>query len=190
MMSDTLQYVVSLADAPASDLALGGGKAANLGKLLRWGFPVPPGFVVTTVAYDAVVDRNDLGEAISEVSQPDGPAVIRAGFERATLPPDLERAILGAYRKLGGGAVAVRSSATAEDLPEAAFAGQQETFLGINDETALLDAVRRCWASLWSDRAIAYRAHHGMANISVKLAVIVQQMVPAEIAGVLFTANP
>ena len=190
MMGDTLQYVVSLADAPASDLALGGGKAANLGKLLRWGFPVPPGIVVTTVAYDAVVDRNDLGEAISEVSQPDGPAVIRAGFEQATLPPDLEHAILSAYRKLGGGAVAVRSSATAEDLPEAAFAGQQETFLGINDETALLDAVRRCWASLWSDRAIAYRAHHGMANISVKLAVIVQQMVPAEIAGVLFTANP
>jgi pyruvate,water dikinase len=190
MTSDPLPYVVPLADVRADDLALGGGKAANLGRLLRWGFPVPPGFVVTTAGYDAVVVRNELAQAITEVSQSHGPAAIRADFERATMPPDLEREILSAYRTLGGGAVAVRSSATAEDLPEAAFAGQQETFLGINNEKALLDAVRRCWASLWSDRAIAYRAHHGMAAIPVKLAVIVQRLVPADAAGVLFTANP
>ena len=190
MTNDRLPYVVSLADVRAQELALGGGKAANLGKLLRWGFPVPPAFVVTTVAYDGVVDQNDLGRALADVSQPDGPAKIRAEFERATMPAALERDILTAYRELGRGAVAVRSSATAEDLPEAAFAGQQETFLGVNEESALLDAVRRCWASLWSDRAIAYRRHHGMAAMPVKLAVIVQRLVPADAAGVLFTANP
>lgn len=190
MKSDPIPYVVLLADARARDLALGGGKAANLSKLLGWGFPVPPGFVVTTAAYDAVVTRNKLHSAIAGVAQPEGPAAIRAAFEKATIAADLERAILSAYRALGGGAVAVRSSATAEDLPEAAFAGQQETFLGINDESALLDAVRRCWASLWSDRAIAYRRHQGMAAVPVKLAVIVQRLVPADAAGVLFTANP
>ena len=88
------------------------------------------------------------------------------------------------------GSVAVRSSATAEDLPEAAFAGQQETFLGVSGERALLDAVRRCWASLWSDRAISYREQHGLAQMPVKLAVIVQRMVAADVAGVMFTANP
>ena len=89
-----------------------------------------------------------------------------------------------------GWSVAVRSSATAEDLPEAAFAGQQETFLGVSGERALLDAVRRCWASLWSDRAISYREQHGLAQMPVKLAVIVQRMVAADVAGVMFTANP
>ena len=88
------------------------------------------------------------------------------------------------------GSVAVRSSATAEDLPEAAFAGQQETFLGVSGEAALLDAVRRCWASLWSDRAVSYREQHGLAQVPVKLAVIVQRMVAADVAGVMFTANP
>ena len=190
MTSDAHPTVVPLTDVRANDLALAGGKAANLSKLLRWGLPVPPGFVVTTAGYDTVVERNDLQQAIAAVSQPDGPAAIRADFERATIPPDLVRDILDAYRTLGGGAVAVRSSATAEDLSEAAFAGQQETSLGIEANAALLDAVRRCWASLWSDRVIAYRAHHGMATIPVKLAVIVQRMVLADAAGVLFTANP
>ena len=190
MKSDPLPYVVPLADARARDLTVGGGKAANLSKLLGWGFPVPPGFVVTTAAYDAVVTRNELEPAIAGAARPDGPAAIRAAFEKATMAAHLERDILSAYRALGAGAVAVRSSATAEDLPEAAFAGQQETFLGINDESALLAAVRRCWASLWSDPAIAYRRHHGMAAMPVKLAVIVQRLVPADAAGVLFTANP
>jgi pyruvate,water dikinase len=187
---DRMPFVVDLADIRTEELAVAGGKAANLGRLLRAGFAVPPGFVITTAAYDAVIAANALRDAMHGASERDGPAEIRAGFERAAIPPQVERAIRAAYRRLGGGAVAVRSSATAEDLPEAAFAGQQETFLGINDEAALLEAVRGCWASLWGERAVAYRAHHGMANVPVKLAVVVQRMVRAEAAGVLFTANP
>jgi phosphohistidine swiveling domain-containing protein len=190
MAIDRPPYVIDLAQVSAGDLAAGGGKAANLGELLRWGFPVPPGFVVTTAAYDRVVESNGLQDEIANVSQPDRAATTRTGFESASIPPQVEREILDAYRRLGGGAVAVRSSATAEDLPEAAFAGQQETFFGIIDEDVLLQAVRRCWASLWSDRAIEYRRRHELADTPVKLAVIVQRLVPAEAAGVLFTANP
>ena len=105
-------------------------------------------------------------------------------------PADVERAITDAYRALGGGRVAVRSSATAEDLPGAAFAGLQDTFLNISGEPELLDAVRRCWASLWSDRAVAYRERRGIPHEQVTMAVVVQRMVDAEVAGVLFTANP
>ena len=137
-----------------------------------------------------MVSSNDLQPDIVNASTPSGAALVRARFEQAMIPPQVERAILDAYRRMGKGSVAVRSSATAEDLPEAAFAGQQETFLGVSGEAALLDAVRRCWASLWSDRAISYREQHGLAQVPVKLAVIVQRMVAADVAGVMFTANP
>lgn len=187
---DRSQIVVNLAQVDAADLARGGGKAANLGELLRARYPVPPGFVITTATYDRIGSSNDLVNVIAEVSEPEGAVVARTAFERATIPPEIAEAILAAYRRIGGGPVAVRSSATAEDLPEAAFAGQQETFLEVSGESALLDAVRRCWASLWSDRAISYREQHGLSQIPVKLAVIVQQMVAAEVAGVMFTANP
>ena len=133
---------------------------------------------------------NDLQLDIANASTPSDAALVRARFEQAMIPPQVERAILDAYRRMGQGSVAVRSSATAEDLPEAAFAGQQETFLGVSGEAALLDAVRRCWASLWSDRAISYREQHGLAQVPVKLAVVVQRMVAADVAGVMFTANP
>ena len=188
--SDRADVVVNLARMSSRNLSNGGGKAANLGELLRAAFPVPPGFVITTTAYDQVVRINGLYDAIVKAPTPAGGAAVRAGFEKATIPPDVERAIRDAYRRIGGGSVAVRSSATAEDLPEAAFAGQQETFLGIVDEKGLLDAVRRCWASLWSDRAISYRERQGLADTPVKLAVIVQRLVPADAAGVMFTANP
>ena len=188
-VGDRLAFVVDLTQLSAGDLAYGGGKAANLGELLRAGFPVPPGFVITTTAYDRVVSSNDLQQDIDNTLHL-GTAAVRAGFEEATIPLDVERAILEAYRRMGDGPVAVRSSATAEDLPEAAFAGQQETFLGVSGERALLDAVRRCWASLWSERAISYREHHELARAPVKLAVIVQRMVAADVAGVMFTANP
>jgi pyruvate,water dikinase len=181
---------VDLAQLDAQDLNRDGGKAANLGKLLRAGFPVPPGFVITTAAYEIVVTSNDLQSDIVNASTPAGAALVRDRFELATIPPSVERAILTAYRRMGEGSVAVRSSATAEDLPEAAFAGQQETLLGVSGDAALLEAVRRCWASLWSDRAVSYRAQHGLARVPVKLAVIVQRMVVADVAGVMFTANP
>jgi phosphohistidine swiveling domain-containing protein len=186
---DRSPLVLDLGQLGARDLDLGGGKAANLGELLRAGFPVPPGFVITTPAYDLVVQSNDLQRDIDNASHR-GAAPVLVGLEQATFPPALDRTIREAYRRMGEGPVAVRSSATAEDLPQAAFAGQHETFLGVTGESALLDAVRRCWASLWSDRAVSYREQHGLSQVSVKLAVIVQRMVAADIAGVLFTANP
>jgi pyruvate,water dikinase len=106
------------------------------------------------------------------------------------LPVEVEVAILDAYCQLGQGSVAVRSSATAEDLPQAAFAGQQDTYLNVIGALALLEAVRRCWGSLWSERAISYRTRQGIDHKQVKLAVVVQDMVAAETAGVMFTAKP
>ncbi|WP_449291464.1 PEP/pyruvate-binding domain-containing protein [Nonomuraea marmarensis] len=153
---------------------MAGGKGANLGELVRNGFPVPGGFVVTTHAYDLVAQGHDT----------------RAYFERVEIPGDLREAIIGGYAALGGGPVAVRSSATAEDLPGAAFAGQQDTYLNVVGEQALLDAVRRCWGSLWTDRAVAYRAKLAIDDSEVRIAVVVQSMVEADMAGVLFTANP
>src|SRR5215213_2482619 len=188
-VGDRSALVVDLDQLDARDLDRGGGKAANLGELLRAGFPVPPGFVITTAAYDFVVRTNNLQHDIDTALQ-FGTAQVRAGFEQAMIPPDVEQAIGEAYRRLGEGSVAVRSSATAEDLTEAAFAGQQETFLGVSSDATLLDAVRRCWASLWSDRTVSYREQHGLAQVPVKLAIIVQRMVAADVAGVMFTANP
>jgi pyruvate,water dikinase len=184
-------FVVALADVPTGDLASAGGKAVNLAALIRGGFPTPPGFIITTAAYDRVVAANELEALIAQASEDaDRAAAARAAFARATVPPEVETAILVAYRRLGSGAVAVRSSATAEDLPHAAFAGQQESFLNVAGTEVLMDAVRGCWASLWSDRAIAYRAQQGIAQATVKLAVVVQRMIDAQAAGVLFTANP
>jgi pyruvate,water dikinase len=174
------------------DLAVAGGKGANLGELVRAGFPVPAGFVLTTAAYDRFVADNRLDETIARALREErgSDAAIRDAFAGAPIPPEVARSILAAYHHLGQGPVAVRSSATAEDLPEAAFAGQQDTFLNVVGTEALLDAVRRCWASLWSDRAIVYRECQRLDQQAVKLAVVVQGLVAAEAAGVLFTANP
>ena len=169
-------------------MAIAGGKGANLGELVRAGLQVPDGFVVTTDAYARVVNLLDLKIA-DRVAGGDGVA-IRASVEAAAMPADIQAAIADAYAALGAGPVAVRSSATAEDLPGAAFAGQQDTYLNIIGEAAVLDAVRRCWGSLWTDRAIAYRDRIGIEQADVKIAVVVQRMINAEIAGVMFTADP
>ncbi|HEX5943350.1 MAG TPA: PEP/pyruvate-binding domain-containing protein, partial [Anaerolineales bacterium] len=175
-----------------NDLAIAGGKGANLGELAQAGFDVPPGFIITTAAYDLFVQSNavqtrlaemfaffnsDNPDSLKEVSQQ-----IRSLLQRATIPGQITDQALTAYRELGGGAVAVRSSATAEDLPEAAFAGQQETFLNIVGEQALMAAVHACWMSLWSERAILYRSRQNTDQATVKLAVVVQRMVPADVA--------
>jgi rifampicin phosphotransferase len=171
-----------------ADLALAGGKGANLGELARAGFPVPDGFIVTTEAYATVAQTLDHRGA-QRLGVQDG-AAIRAAFEAVTLPEPLCRAVADAYAALGGGPVAVRSSATAEDLPGAAFAGQQDTYLNVVGEAAVIDAVHRCWGSLWTDRAIAYRRKRGIDAGEVRIAVVVQRMIQAETAGVLLTANP
>ncbi len=181
-------------------LALAGGKGANLGELIKAGFDVPPGFVITTTAYDLLLQTNGMQATIQEMLaslQIENPASvtgvsqrIRNTIQHASISDPVVDEVLKAYRQQDGGPVAVRSSATAEDLPEAAFAGQQETFLNVIGEQALLDSIRACWASLWSERAILYRAHQNVDQVFVKLAVVVQKMVPADVAGVMFTANP
>ncbi|WP_017595674.1 PEP/pyruvate-binding domain-containing protein [Nocardiopsis potens] len=190
--------VAPLAEFCLSDLEAVGGKAANLGELIRGGFPVPGGFAVTTAAYarvaahngvDALV-RERLGDLADEDAAASAAAAIRARFEGAEIPADLHDDVASAYAALGGGPVAVRSSATAEDLPGAAFAGQQDTYLNVIGAHDLLDAVRRCWGSLWTDRAVAYRRRIGIDPAEVRIAVVVQEMAPAEWAGVLFTADP
>ena len=160
--------LVSLETLRRDAVGRGGGKGANLGELLAAGLDVPPGFCcVTTAAYRRVLVEAGLAEAIDEALRDvraDDPGWAEAAsaritmlFEDLPLPDDLAEEILTAYRALGAPPVAVRSSATTEDWPGASFAGQQATLLNVRGEDKLLDAVRRCWASLWSARAIAYR---------------------------------
>jgi phosphoenolpyruvate synthase/pyruvate phosphate dikinase len=199
-MSASEKLTLPFGDLDRTMLSIAGGKAANLGELARAGLPVPPGFCVTTAAYELVADGADLRSILEDLAQtpPDDTARLaelaaaaRAELLAAPVPPDVIEAICEAYRALGEGTpVAVRSSATAEDLPTASFAGQQDTYLNVVGAEALVDAVRRCWASLWTDRAVSYRASNGIDHGGVRLAVAVQRMVEAEVAGVLFTANP
>ena len=188
------------ADIGHEDIDLAGGKGANLGELTRAGLPVPPGFVLTTAAYRAFVAENGLDERVVELARlaaDGGPGEyeaaaerIRALFSERRDPGRAgRRARRGLRRRWATPPVAVRSSATAEDLEGASFAGQQDTYLNVRGD-ALPDAVRACWASLWTARAMAYRARQGIDPASVSLAVVVQQMVDADAAGVLFTANP
>jgi hypothetical protein len=180
-------------------LANAGGKGANLNRMLRAGLPVPAGFVITTDAYSQFVHANQLGEIIDQqwadcsASDPSSferaSAAIRAAFSAGAMPAPIAEAIADAYAALGGN-VAVRSSATAEDLPEASFAGQQDTYLNVTGDAAVCDAVKRCWASLWTARAMAYRFRQTIQPADVSLAVVVQTMAPASAAGVLFTINP
>jgi rifampicin phosphotransferase len=183
-----MRLVAPLRSFGTTDLALAGGKGANLGELFRAGFPVPDGFIVTTDAYTAIIQATRL--RIAEPLEANDAAAIRAEFEAITVPAALRGAIAEAYAELGGGPVAVRSSATAEDQPGAAFAGQQDTYLNVIGEEAVIDAVCRCWGSLWTDRAIAYRRKRRIDSEAVRMAVVVQRMVEAETAGVMFTADP
>jgi pyruvate,water dikinase len=185
-----------------ASLATVGGKGANLSQLVRAGFPVPAGFLVSTAAYQAFVQDNELQQQIVARARSGAAtdfeavsAAIRQFFERGSIPSKVATAIQQAYAVLGPAgqslvSLAVRSSATAEDLPGASFAGQQDTYLNVRGEQALLQAVKRCWASLWTARALAYRARAGIDPTTVSLAVVAQVLVPASAAGVLFTANP
>ena len=154
------------------DSAVVGGKGASLGRLLRAGLQVPGGFVVNTHAYRlAYLSRAESGKAVP-------------------VPPEVAEEILYRYEQMGRGTVAVRSSATAEDLAAASMAGQCETFLDISGEEALLAAVRNCWASLHTERVCAYLHEHGIDRSVVAMAVVVQRLIPADVAGVMFTADP
>jgi pyruvate,water dikinase len=198
-------------------LPLTGGKGMNLTRLVRAGLPVPGGFLVTTEAYQAFVAANKLIAPIQEqiadlvTSDPLAldatSATIRGRFTTGIIPEHVATALRQAHANLvkassadnqshgevaetSSGAVAVRSSATAEDLPDLSFAGQQDTFLQVVGEEAFLQAVVNCWSSLWTARAIGYRARNNITHDEIALAVIVQLMVSSEVSGVLFTANP
>ncbi|MET4093789.1 PEP/pyruvate-binding domain-containing protein [Arthrobacter sp. UYCu712] len=197
-----MTYVINFGDVGPGEVATAGGKGVGLGGLVRAGLPVPPGFVLNTAAYADFVDSNQLQAGIRELAAlgpnaapqdyEDASKRIRALFTGGTMPAAIAAGLDGAYRRLGNGdsAVAVRSSATAEDLVSASFAGQQETYLNILGTEALAAAVTDCWASLWTARAMAYRAREGIGPDTARLAVVVQRMVEAEAAGVMFTANP
>jgi len=195
------EYTIQLGDARAS-LEVAGGKGASLARMVGAGLPVPDGFHVSTGAYREFVEENALQPRILaalEGADPDRPATlevasqrIREMFSQGEIPAAIAGAVARAYAGLSGErpTVAVRSSATAEDLPGLSFAGQQETYLNVQGAEPVLEAVRRCWASLWTARAIGYRERHGIDQGAVSLAVVVQLLVPAEAAGIMFTANP
>jgi pyruvate,water dikinase len=186
--------------SPFATLQTAGGKGANLVRLARAGFPVPPGFILSTAAYRAFVQANGLETvvrmALTDLSGQEAAlleqasARICAAFSTGEMPAETRATTLAAYAGLGGGPVAVRSSATAEDLPDLSFAGQQDTYLNVLGEAALLKAVVDCWSSLWTARAIGYRQRNGLLQDDVALAVVVQKLVDSETSGVLFTANP
>jgi pyruvate,water dikinase len=192
--------VAWLEDVRSTDVDGVGGKAASLGELTAAGLPVPSGFVVTAGTYREFIENAGIDEELFsavDVDHEDTEA-LRDAHERAhelimetPVPDDVREGILSAYRNLGDGErfVAVRSSATAEDLPDASFAGQQETFLNVQEDD-LIERVKECWASLFSQRAIYYRNRQGFPHAEVDIAVVVQEMVPAEKSGVLFTSHP
>ncbi|RSM68227.1 phosphoenolpyruvate synthase [Actinoplanes sp. ATCC 53533] len=194
------RLVMDLTEVDAAMPATAGGKAANLGEMIRAGLPVPPGLCVTTDAYRLTVAGTALGEVLRELAAAaaDDVAALtalagraRAALLAAPVPAAVTTAVTAAYARLGTEVpVAVRSSATAEDLPSASFAGQQDTYLNVVGTASVIDAVARCWASLWTDRAVVYRAANGIDHRTVHLAVVIQRMVDARVAGVLFTADP
>jgi len=192
--------VLWLDEISAGDLETVGGKGASLGELTGAGLPVPPGFVVTAGTYRSFIEEAEIDEelfAAVDVDVDDSAALADAADRAQELiletpfPDELQTEILESYHEVGNGEafVAVRSSATAEDLPDASFAGQQETFLNVTEE-ALLDRVRECWASLFTQRAIYYRQEQGFDHSAVNIAVVIQQMVDAEKSGVMFTSHP
>ena len=198
-------YIVAFDSSAEFGTSSLGGKGAALAAMTRAGAPVPPGFVVTTDAFEALLDhgglRRSVDAAFSGLAADPGAvaargAEIRRSVGEAPVPPSIASAVTAAYeefcRAVGcpNVAVAVRSSAEVEDLPEASCAGQHDTFLWIRGADAVLDAVRRCWASLWTDRAILYRAAHRLPERGLRMAVGVQRMVDARTSGAAVTVNP
>ncbi len=199
-MHQSQKAVVWFNEVSKKDIPLVGGKGANLGEMTNAGIPVPPGFIVTADAYSSFIQKTGLDSKIRQLLEPldvdnskqlqDVSTKVKELVFKAPMPPEIAAAIRDAYRKMGKGLVAVRSSATAEDLPEASFAGQQRTFLNVQGEGEAISAVQGCWASLFEARAIFYRVQHGFDHFKVRIAVPVQRMVQSEASGVRFTVEP
>lgn len=200
------RYIRYFEEVGKDDIPLVGGKGANLGEMTNMGLDVPPGFSVTSEAYNYFIEYTNLDETVKvllerlDVDNPDSLTMVserlRTKLNESKIPEDLEAEIRDAYREFSKNVgledplVAVRSSATAEDLPDASFAGQQDTYLHISGEEELLRHIRMCWASLWTARAIYYREKQKFDHFDVALSVVVQKMVNSEKSGVMFTANP
>ena len=194
--------ILWLEEIRKEDIAAVGGKGASLGEMSAVGLPVPKAFVVTSHAFRRFLVEADIEDVIfndlEKLDVDDSEALEEASNRakkevmKAKMPDSIKSGISEAYKRMGRSklVVAVRSSATAEDLPDASFAGQQETFLNIKGEKNLMDAVQKCWASLYGARAIYYRAKQGFDDRSVNIAVVVQELVNSEKAGVMFTSHP
>lgn len=195
------KFVLWFHEIDKDDVATVGGKGANLGEMTRSRFPVPNGFVVTSAAYVHMIKENNLEDKIKAVLKglnvEDADALNRASKQvqklivNSPFPKDIEEQVYKAYDKLGSDTwVAVRSSATAEDLPEASFAGQQETYLNVRGDASVIVHIRKAWASLFEPRAIYYRVQQGFDHFKVALAVPVQKMVQSDVSGIMFSINP
>ncbi|ADB58503.1 pyruvate, water dikinase [Archaeoglobus profundus] len=197
--------VLWLDEVDKDDVPLVGGKGANLGELLRLGIPVPEGFVVDANTFKQFIESTGLKNKIMEILDSvdinnmseleEASKKIREMIEKTPMPKEIEEEIKKAYRQLCEEVgeevyVAVRSSATAEDLPSASFAGQQETYLNVKGEDEVVDKVKKCWSSLYTPRAIFYRVQQGFRHEDVSIAVVVQKMVNSEKSGVMFTSHP
>ena len=199
-----MAFILDLAEVSNADLALVGGKAGKLGEVVRQGLPVPPGFVVTTEVYQAFVDGTPLKVEIPEslatldLERPESvDAVakrIRTAFEATEFPDEIRGPLVEAFERFerahGVRFCAVRSSATAEDLEGASFAGLQETYLNVRGTDEVLKAIRKCWGSLFTARVLVYRARKGFDHREVRLAVLIQKMVDSVVSGILFTKDP
>jgi pyruvate,water dikinase len=201
------RYILWLEEVDKGKINLVGGKAAGLGELIKAGIPVPPGFVVTSEAYKAFIYETGIAGYIKYVLEDkistgspreyeEASSLIRSKFIRTPMPPSIRKAIVDAYRELARRIgveeprVAVRSSATVEDLPEASFAGQQETYLNVRGEDEVVEHVKKVWASLWTARALSYRDSLNIEHESALMAVVVQKMVNSRSSGVMFTVHP
>ena len=199
-MRQSLKAVVWFNEVTKKDIPLVGGKGANLGEMTNAGIPVPPGFIVTASAYFNFIEKANLHDKIKSLLDPldiqkskqlqEVALKVQKLITDAKMPAATAKEIEQAYVKMGKGLVAVRSSATAEDLPEASFAGQQATFLNIEGEKDVVKAVQDCWASLFGARAIFYRQEQGFEHFKVGIAVPVQRMVQSDSSGVMFTVEP
>jgi pyruvate,water dikinase len=199
-MQKSQPAIVWFEEVGKKDIALVGGKGANLGEMTQAQIPVPPGFIVTANAYYEFIEKSGLAPRIrgilKEIDPEDSKALQQASNDikelilHAPMPIETAQAIKEAYEKMGEGPVAVRSSATAEDLPEASFAGQQSTFLNVEGADGVVKAVQGCWASLFEARAIYYREQQHFDHFKVGIAVPVQRMVASESSGVMFTVEP
>ncbi|MBE9513106.1 MAG: phosphoenolpyruvate synthase [Chloroflexi bacterium] len=199
-MCEGQKAIVWFSEVNKNDIPLVGGKGANLGEMINANIPVPPGFIVTAPTYFDFIEQAKIMDKIRELLEPldvndskrlqQTAAEVRQIILDAPMPPEIAKGIKEAYIEMGRGLVAVRSSATAEDLPEASFAGQQSTYLNIEGDDEVVAAVQKCWASLFEARAIFYREQQGFDHFKVGLAVPVQKMVQAETSGIIFTLEP